>query len=328
MKKEKNSFYSHLLMGAGLTLLVFGAIYFYYLYETFYPNTENAYVGANLINVAPRVGGYIEHVYINNNQQVKKGELLVKINPIDLSLKLKETKENLSAAKQEAAYALEQIANARSNQQKAESNFHYSHQLATRYTNLYHLKADSLQNMQKYVNQDNQARQALAEANTALKQSSTQYEIAQSKITTAKIAIQNATVNQNYTLLFAPTDGHVANLNLQAGQLVMAGEKLFGLVAESSWWVDANLKETQLERIKPGQEATVQLDMYSHHYTGKVQSISYASGNTFSLLPSENASGNWVKVSQYFTVRIAIKNDPEYPLRVGASAFVKIHTLK
>ena len=107
----------------------------------------------------------------------------------------------------------------------------------------------------------------------------------------------------------------------------MAGQKLFGLVDDTTWWIDANMKETQLRRIKPLQGATVTLDMYDHQYVGNVQSISYASGSTFSLLPSENASGNWVKVIQYFTVRIHVKNDPTYPLRVGASAHVVINTL-
>ena len=200
--------------------------------------------------------------------------------------------------------------------------------MAVRYTNLYKSKAGSLQNMQKYVNQSNQARQSLEQATTALLQSNMQYQIANTKIKTAKISVRNGQVNQSYTRLYAPVDGYVSNLNLHSGQLVMPGQKLFGLVDDASWWIDANMKETQLSRIKPPQDATIKLDMYEHSYTGKVQSISYASGSTFSLLPPENASGNWVKVIQYFTVRVALKNDPNYPLRVGASAHVTINTLK
>ena len=84
--------------------------------------------------------------------------------------------------------------------------------------------------------------------------------------------------------------------------------------------------ETQLNRIKPQQKVKITLDLYTHSYEGIVQSISYSSGSTFSLLPAENATGNWIKVAQRFTVRIALKNDPDYPLRVGASAVVKIYT--
>ena len=315
-------------IGFLITFIMCVVLYGYYLYEKMYPNTENAYVNANLINVAPKVGGYIEHLYVKNNQRVKKGDLLACINSIDFALQLKQAKQMLLASQQEADYAQQQIASARANQAKALSDSQFSEQMATRYTNLFKSKAGSLQNMQKYLNQANQASQALEQAKTALQQTLMQYQIAKTKIATAKISVSNAKVNQSYTRLYAPVDGYVSNLNLHRGQLVLAGQKLFGLVDDTTWWVDANMKETQLRRIKPHQGATIKLDMYDHVYKGKVQSISYASGSTFSLLPSENASGNWVKVIQYFTVRIHLKNDPTYPLRVGASASVTIDTFK
>ena len=109
---------------------------------------------------------------------------------------------------------------------------------------------------------------------------------------------------------------------------MQAGQKLFGLVDDSQWWVDVNFKETQLKRIKAGQPAEVELDMYNHKYHGTVQSISYASGNTFSLLPAENATGNWVKVTQRFPVRVTLENESDFPLRVGASSNVTVDTNK
>ncbi len=321
-------FNKNVFIGLSIIFLISVALYGYYLYEKMYPNTENAYVNANLINVAPKVGGYLEQVYVKNNQRVKKGELLVLINPIDFSLQLKQAKQMFLASQQEAAYAKQQIASATANQARALSDAHFGQQMAGRYTHLYKSKAGSLQNMQKYVNQANQARQALEQATTALHQATMQYQMAKTKIATTNISVRNAQVNQSYTRLYAPVDGYVSNLNLHRGQLVMPGQKLFGLVDDATWWVDANMKETQLRRIKVSQGATIKLDMYEHRYKGTVQSISYASGSTFSLLPPENASGNWVKVIQYFTVRINLKNDPNYPLRVGASAYVSIDTLR
>ena len=317
----------NLSIGLIVICLISMVLYGYYLHEKVYPSTENAYVNANLINVAPKVGGFLEKIYIKNNQLVKKGTLLVRINPIDFSLQLKQSIQARLAAIQEADYAKQHITTATANQARAQSEDHFSQQMAMRYTNLYKSKAGSLQDMQKYVNQANQARQALEQANSTLAQALMQYEIAKTKIATANINVRNARVNQSYTRLYAPVDGYVANLNLHEGQLVMAGQKLFGLVDDATWWVDANMKETQLRRIKASEHATVKLDMYDHRYTGRVQSISYASGSTFSLLPPENASGNWVKVIQYFTVRVSLKNNPDYPLRVGASARVTIDTL-
>ena len=281
-----------------------------------------------MINVSPKVGGFITGIYVKNNQRVKKGDLLVRIDSTDFSLQIQQAEQALLAARQEVDYVQQQIIIATANQAKALSEANFSRQMASRYTSLYKSKAGSLQNMQKYVNYANQANKALEQATIALQQVKMKYEISKTKITITKIKIRNARVNRSYTRLYAPADSYVSHLNLQQGQLVMAGQKLFALIDDSTWWIDANIKETQLRRIKPSQQATIKLDMYEHRYPGTVQSISYASGSTFSLLPPENASGNWVKVSQYFTVRVRVKNDPNYPLRVGASAKVTIDTLK
>ena len=160
----------------------------------------------------------------------------------------------------------------------------------------------------------------------ALAQATTAYTAASTQIGIAKTGVENASNNSGYTQLRAAVDGYVSNLNLKTGELLAPGQKLFGLIDESSWWVDTNFKETQLKRVKAGQPATIELDMYDHSYRGIVQSISYASGSTFSLLPAENATGNWVKVTQRFTVRIKLADDPSFPLRVGASSKVSIDT--
>ena len=117
-------------------------------------------------------------------------------------------------------------------------------------------------------------------------------------------------------------------MTLRPGATVQAGQPLFAIIEANRWWVDANFKETDLARIKVGQPATVRLDMYPDTtFDGTVESISAGSGASFSVLPPENASGNWVKVTQRFPVRIALTNPPaDKPLRVGASAWVTIDT--
>jgi len=326
---EKNSqSRKHLFAGIVVVLVATGGVYGYYHYSQVYPSTDNAYVNANLINVAPKVGGYIEHVYVKENQLVHKGDLLVDIDPQDYSLALSKSQQDLTFAKQQAANTQQMINNAKASVASAKSAYEFAAQMATRYTNLYQQKAGSLQDMQKYQTQATQAKQTLDQANVALAQANTQYQAAVTQIDLAKNGVENAQNNNGYTQLRASVDGYISNINLQTGEFVSPGQKLFGLVDNSSWWVDVNFKETQLKRIKAGQSASVELDMYDHKYHGVVQSISYASGNTFSLLPAENATGNWVKVTQRFTVRVKLDDDTQFPLRVGASSKVTIDTTK
>lgn len=315
------------LIGGGIIVVTFAAIYGYYRYTINYPSTDNAYVNANLINVSPKVGGFVRNVYVKNNQVVHKGDLLVDIDPQDYSLQVDKSNQNLILVQQQADTVKQQIANAEATLASAKSDYKFASDMATRYTALYKENAGSLQDMQKYVNQATQAKQAMDQAKVALSQANSQYAAAKTQIDVAKVELANAQNNSGYTQVRASTDGYVTNLNLIPGQLVQSGQMLFGLVDDSSWWVDVNYKETQLARIKPGQKATIKLDMYDHEYTGVVDSISRASGNTFSLLPAQNATGNWVKVTQRFTVRVKLADDPKYPLRVGASSEVTVDTV-
>lgn len=144
----------------------------------------------------------------------------------------------------------------------------------------------------------------------------------------AKTALAKAELDLSYTRVVAPKNGKIANLTLRQGSMVEAGAPLFALVETDEWWVKANFKETELARIHRGQPASIELDMYpGHSFHGEVQSINPASGTAFSLLPPENATGNWVKVTQRFPVKVMIKNpDAAHPLRVGASSQVVIDT--
>lgn len=300
------------IIGGVIVVLAASGIYGYYKYSEVYPSTDNAYVNANLINVSPKVSGYVQEIAVKDNQFVHKGDLLVIIDPQDYSLQLTKTKQDLSLYQQQSGTAKAAL-------DKAKSDYKFNNDLAVRYTALYKEKAGSLQDMQKYQNQADSAKQALSQATA-------QYNAAQTQIQLAKTGVQNAENNTDYTQIRAPFDGYVSNMNLQVGELVSTGQKLFGLIDDRNWWIDVNLKETQLRRIKEGQPATITLDIYDHKYSGIVQSISYASGNTFSLLPAQNATGNWVKVVQRFTVRVKLDNNKDFPLRVGASSHVTIDT--
>jgi membrane fusion protein (multidrug efflux system) len=147
----------------------------------------------------------------------------------------------------------------------------------------------------------------------------------------AAAQLDKATHERVKTHVTAPGSGWVSNVNLRPGSVVQAGTPAFAMIEDGNWWVDANFKETDLGRIKPGQKATIVLDMYpGATLDGVVESISAGSGSTFSVLPPENATGNWVKVTQRFPVRIRIASpsNPDKPLRMGASATVSIDTVE
>lgn len=326
--QENNKFNVPVFIKAiGIAIAIAAVITGYYFYEKYYPNTDDAYVGANLMDVAAKVTGFVQNIYVENNQYVKKGQLLMTINPEDYAVQVAKARNSQLYAGNQLAAAKEQIAVAQTNLGKAKADEVLAKQLANRYRDLYQTQAGSEQDMQTYAAKEVVAIQQVNQAQALVEQARQQYAAALSQVSVSQNDLQNATNYNNYTQIYAPVDGYIANLNLVKGQLVKAGDPVFGLVDNGKWWVDANFKETQLARLKVGQIASVKLDMYSHTYRGIVQSISSASGNTFALLPSENATGNWVKVTQRFTVRIALSQDKNFPLRVGASSNVKVNTV-
>jgi membrane fusion protein (multidrug efflux system) len=317
-----------ILKGIALAAIIAAAIGGLYAYSVYYPNTDDAYVGTNLLDVSAKVGGFVQNIDVENNQFVKKGQLLLEINPEDYANSLAKAQNNQLVATNQLIATQKSIQVAEANLNKAQSDSLLARQLATRYQGLYQTQAGSQQDMQTYIAKAQIATQQVKQDQALLEQAKEQYKASQAQLAVASNEVQNAKNFDSYTQVIAPVDGYVTDLNLVKGQLVKAGDPIFGFVDNSKWWIDANFKETQLNRIRLGQPCEVELDMYNHKYHGVVRSISYASGNTFALLPSENATGNWVKVTQRFTVRIQLQNDKNYPLRVGGSADVTINTLK
>jgi membrane fusion protein (multidrug efflux system) len=166
------------------------------------------------------------------------------------------------------------------------------------------------------------------ESKAAGDQATSQLDSAKAQLLADLAELEQAKLDLSHTRVTAPRAGVVTQFLLQPGNNVTANNTLFMLVEQDHFWVDANFKETQVARIQPGQRVKIVLDMFpKHHFQGVVDAVSSASGSVFSLLPPENASGNWVKVTQRFPVKILIKNpDPLYPLRAGATASATVDT--
>lgn len=306
--------------------------YFYWLHEQRYPSTDDAYIQANVINVASQVNGKVAKIFASNQQYVKKNQMLFTIEPKPFEISYKKAVANFDKtlqaikANQEAVAA----ANALVKQREAEltnAAKNYSRILPLVKKGYYAKSAGDKTTQQLSV-----AKEALAAARSNKQEALAKLGKtgdANADIQAAKENIAQAIVNLKYTKIVAPADGHLAKFNIQPGQTVTAYQPVFSLVENKSWWVIANMKETALERIHVGQKVIVHVDMYpSHPFHGTVSSISPGSGASFALLPPENASGNWVKVDQRFPVKITIQNpNPQYPLRIGASCSVSIDTV-
>lgn len=161
-------------------------------------------------------------------------------------------------------------------------------------------------------------------------QAQSQLDSAKADVMASQAQLAQAKLDLEHTHVIAPNTGIVTQFILRPGNNVVADTTLFMIVIEKDFWVDANFKETQVARIKPGQPVKIILDMFPHHtFHGTVDAVSSASGSVFSIMPPENASGNWVKVTQRFPVKILIQDqDPNYPLRAGSTATVTIDTSK
>lgn len=153
-------------------------------------------------------------------------------------------------------------------------------------------------------------------------------QVALAAVQLSKAAVAQATLDLTNSRIFAATDGYITNLSLGVGSTVSAFEPLFVLISKQKYWVDANFKETELKNIKVNQRVKVAVDMYpAHQFVGKVESISGGSGSAFALLPAQNATGNWIKITQRVPIKVQIINpDPRYPLRVGTTATVVVDT--
>ncbi|MDF2939437.1 MAG: emrA [Gammaproteobacteria bacterium] len=151
---------------------------------------------------------------------------------------------------------------------------------------------------------------------------------AQDQVKLDQANLAEAQLNLGYTQVYAASDGWITNMDLRVGSIVNANQPLFTLISSNQFWVDANYEETEMENIRPGQTAKVVVDMYPNHpFKGVVDSISGGTGSAFSLLPPENATGNWVKVTQRLPVKVIITDpDPNYPLHIGTTATVTIDT--
>lgn len=311
-----------------LSLLVCGLYYWHRL--SYYPSTDNAYVQGNIIHIAPNVSGTIAKVWVQDNQIVKKGEHLYSLDKRPFEIALNQAKAKLALAKQHQKANLAASETAKANVEQAKAKVI----LETKHT--HRIKTLEKQGRASIAEGDNASTQ-LAVAKAQLKRAQSQYQQSlanlgenhrSAELQSAIVGVEKASLNLNYADINAPAEGQITHFDLQPGDYAINGQSNLTLVENHGYWIQANFKETQLERIQPNQLVDITLDMSPGlHYQGKVASLSAGTGTVFSLLPVENATGNWVKVTQRVPVKITIlpgRNQPQP--KVGASALVTVNT--
>jgi len=342
---RKRSRRSLLLIGASLLSLA-GAIDFGWHYWTvgrFEVSTDDAYVRADNTTIAPKVSGYIDAVLVGDNEPVRAGQVLARIDDRDFKVALDQARADVTAARsaiasKEAAIEVQQsiIAAARATVAVEEANQAFAEQEDKRYATLASTGYGSVQSAQQAASRLAASRAAVARNSAALTTAIKQVDLLTAELAQAQAALardealqRQAELNLSYTTIASPIDGVVGNRTLRVGQFVQAGTQLMAVVPIAGVYIVANYKETQLADVVAGQPVRIAVDMFpGTTFRGHIDSLAPASGQEFALLPPDNATGNFTKVVQRIPVKITL--DPGSPLasglRPGMSVYPTIET--
>lgn len=331
-----------IILAAVLIIALIFTLKEYYYFQS-HEVTDNAQVDADISPVIARVGGYVKEIRFTDNQVVKAGDTLVVLDDRDYRIKLQQAEAALASAKQSVNVSEYAVLEARSNIATANANVEAAKVKVwkatedfKRYKNLYEDHAITKAQFDAV-----KAEKESAEANLLVAQ--TQVPVVHKKISTNQQQVEATATNiaprqsdvdyaklqLSYTAIIAPADGIASKRNIQLGQLVQAGQSLLAIVNDKGLYITANFKETQMEHLRPGEKVDISVDAYAHTpVQGSVESFSGATGAKFSLLPPDNATGNFVKVVQRVPVRIRLEAAPDFiaKLRPGMSVKVVVHT--
>lgn len=342
---------SHIFLVFGvITLIVVAGVLLYVRHIRFNISTDDAYVTGRIHSIAPKVAGSIKAVYVNDNQLVKKGALLLEIDSRDYDVKVgdataaRESEQSKTAeltvrvdvAEKQLAEIRSKIDTARAALILHEATFRQANQDLARAVKLHEKGIFAEATFEKATTvydvataQVNAAReqvnQALASFETqklVIEQAKTALKSQGYVVEQKKQVLASASLMQGYTKIYAPAEGYVTRKSAEIGNQVGAGQPLMAIVPLNDVWIVANYKETQLTNVKPGQGVKIKVDMYpGKTFTGRVDSIMAGTGSVFSLFPPENATGNYVKVVQRIPLKIVLEKsaDPEHILRMGMS---------
>lgn len=281
-------------------------------------STDDAFIQADIVIVSPKVGGTVKAVAVVENQSVKAGDLLVELDPADLEVQVLQAQANLDAAKADLALTRERssagVSQAQASVRSANAENERAQTDAERFKQLYEKDEVSKQQFDSAQASARSLQARTEEAQSRLRDSQSaprQVAVKQAVVATREAALQQAQLALGYTRITAPRDGKVTRKNVQVGAQVAPGSALLAVVGDTPWVV-ANFKETQLAKIHAGQRVKFRIDAYpGYKFEGHVDSVQSGTGSVFSLLPPENATGNFVKVVQRVPVKLVFDPPPD-----------------
>lgn len=329
-----------------LGIVLIGGIFFgvkEYIYFSKHVDTDDAQIDGDISPVVARVGGYVDSIMFEENTHVNKGQMLIKIDPRDYKVKVEQAQAAQVGANANVNVGESQISTTAANSSSARADVTSAKARLDKVRKDYARYANLVQDGSVTRQQFDQAKADLevAEANysaandkykAALEQVATsrsQLKVTNTGVSQKQVDIDYAKLQLSYTDIKSPASGLAAKKNVQVGQLVQAGQTLFAVVNDNSIYITANFKETQLDKIKDGQKADLKVNAYPDlKIEGTVYNFSPATGAKFSLLPPDNATGNFVKVVQRIPVKIKITGSKEdiAKLRPGMSVDVSVIT--
>jgi membrane fusion protein (multidrug efflux system) len=334
-----------IILAVVVVLLIVGGLIWWFATRN-QVSTDDAYTDGDAVTIAPKVSGYVVVMNLGDNKFVHKDDLLIKIDPRDYQAQLDQANAQLGLAKAQlnaAQVQLDiarvqypaQLTQAKAQEQSAQANLTQTRAAYERQRAV-DVRATSQQNIDTATAQQKSALANVAQAQAQVKTASlVPQQISQAQATVeerrqqveqAEAQVEAAALNLSYTELRAPADGWVTKRNVQYGTFLQAGTSIFSLVT-TTVWVTANFKESQLERMRPGDSVDVSVDAYPNlKLHGHVDSIQLGSGSRFSAFPAENATGNFVKIVQRVPVKIVIDSglQPDLPLPLGLSVDPKV----
>jgi len=319
----------------GVPALVLAGALMFWLQGGRYASTENAFVKADIAQIASEVAGRIAEVRVRDHATVAAGDVLVRLDPEPYRLALARAEAEIDSARSGVEQLKVSLRETRADAKETENRLTYLEVQAKRQRELSGRGVSSAARVEQADSEEQQARDRLSMLQTRIarveaalggnpEQPTERYAAVREK----QALRDRAALDLSYTEIKAPRAGIVLNVRLQLGEQVKAQTPLFSLVADRRPWVEANFKETDLTYVTVGQKATVVLDMHPDiTWEAEVESISPATGAEFAILPPQNASGNWVKVVQRLPVKLRLIERPgEPPLRAGMTAYVSIDT--
>lgn len=319
------------MYGIGATVLVIGLFFGwrYYKFASTHIETDDAQVEGNIVPVLSRVGGYVAQVHVNDNENVAAGQLLAELDSADLYLKVEQAQIAYQAALSNEGVARSNMEEARIAAELAKTSIEgpkatlwKTKNEYERYNELFRQNITTPQKRDEVKaayevaqSQYNVANQKYRAAQVQMTTAENQLKVAQSTSLLRKEEIELARLQLSYSKIYAPVAGVVSRKSIQTGQLVQPGQPLMSLVQKGEIWVTAHYKETQLQGMHVDSPVVIKVDAYPDiEFKGRLESFGGATGAKFSLLPPDNASGNFVKVVQRISIRIALDKAPELSL--------------